>query len=67
MALVDFQVEGCASHLHHVYQGGYVAMHEINIDLAEQNICRDCVDELHMGGNPEKLKKVGHSTVYTMD
>ena len=34
MALVGFKVEGCASRLHHVYQGGYVAMHEINLDGA---------------------------------
>ena len=44
-----------------------MAMHEINIDGAEQNICCNCFDELCMGGNPEKLNKVAHSTVYSMD
>ena len=64
MALVGFQVDGCTSRLHHVCQGGYVDMHEINIDRAERNICRDCVDKLWLGGKPEKLKNVGHITVY---
>ena len=64
MALVDCQMEGCASRLHHVFQGGYVAMHDINIDGAERKICCDSVDELRMGGKPEKLNEVGQSTVY---
>ena len=38
--------------------GGYVAMHEFDIDGAEQKICRGCVDELCMGSKPNKLKKV---------
>ena len=63
VALVDFQMKGCESHLHHVFQGGYVAMHEIDIDGAERNICRNCVEEVWMGGKPEKSKKVQHSTV----
>ena len=42
-------------------------MHEINIDRAERKICRDCVDELWIGGKPEKLKKLGHSIVYKID
>ena len=54
MALVDFQVEGCALRLHHVYQGEYMAINEINIDRAEQNICHNCVDKLQMRGKPEK-------------
>ena len=41
-----------------------MAMHEIDLDEAERKICRDCVDELRMGGKTEKLKKVGYSTVY---
>ena len=41
-----------------------MAMHVIDLDGAEQNIFRNCVDELRMGGKPDKLKKVGHSTVY---
>ena len=64
VALVDFQVEGCASRLHYVCQGEYVAMHDIDLDGAERKICCDCVDELWMGGKPEKLKKVGYITVY---
>ena len=48
VALVDFQVEGCASRLYHVYQGGYVDMHEIEPDEAERNICRGFFDELRM-------------------
>ena len=51
----------------HLSGGGYVAMYEINIDGVERKICRDCVDELRMGGKPEELKKVGHSTVYRTD
>ena len=46
VALVDFQVEVCVSRLNHVCQGGYVDVHEINLDGAERKICRDCVDEL---------------------
>ena len=42
-------------------------MHEIDIDEAELNICRDCVDELWMGGKPEKSKNVKHSTMYRTD
>ena len=38
--------------------------HEININGAERNIFRDCVEEIRMGGNPEKLKKLEHITVY---
>ena len=40
-------------------------MHEINLDGAELKICFDCVDELWVGGKPEKLKKVQHSTMYS--
>ena len=67
VALVDCQVEVCVSRLHHIYQGGYVAIHEIDLDRAEQSIYHDCVDELWMGGKPEKLNKVGHRTVYRTD
>ena len=67
MALVGCQMEGCALRLHHVYQGGYVAMHEIDLDGEERNICDDFVDNIWMGGKHEKLNKVGHSTVYRMD
>ena len=65
--LVDFKMEGCASRLHHVRQGGYVVMHEIDLGGAERKICCDCVDKLWMGGKPDKLKKVGHNTVYSTD
>ena len=44
-----------------------MAMHEINIDGAQRKICRNCVDELWMGGKPDNLKKVGHITVYRTD
>ena len=44
-----------------------MAMYEIDIDGAERNICHNCVDKIWMGGNPEKLKKVQHSTVYRTD
>ena len=47
--------------------GGYVAMHDIYLDRSERKIFRDCVDELHMGGKPDKSKKVGYSTVYRTD
>ena len=67
VALVDFQMKGCELRLHHVCQGGYVAMHAINLDGAEQNICHNCVDEPWMGGKPKKLKMVQNSTVYIMD
>ena len=64
MALVDCQMKVCESLLHHVCQGGYMAMHEIDLDGAEFNICCNRVDKLWMGGKPDKLKKVQHSTVY---
>ena len=44
-----------------------MAMHEINIGGSDQKICHDCVNKLCMGGKPEKLKKVGHRTVYRTD
>ena len=37
VVLVGFHMKGCESRLHHVFQGGYVAMHEINLDGAEQS------------------------------
>ena len=67
VALVDFQMKVCESRLHHVCQGEYVAMHEIKLDRAERKICRDCVDDLRMGGKPYKLKMAHHSTVYRTD
>ena len=60
-------MKGCELRLHHVFQGGYVAMYEIDLDGAELKIFLDCVDELWMGGKPEKLKKVGHITVLRTD
>ena len=67
MALVDCQMKGLELLLHHICQGEYVDMHEIDIDETELNICRDCVDELWMGGKPEKPKNVKHSNVYRTD
>ena len=46
VSLVDFQVEGFPSRLHHVCQGGYVAMHKINFDGGERKICCCCVGEI---------------------
>ena len=40
-----------------------MAMHEIDLDEAELNICCEYVDELQMGGKPDKLKKVQQITV----
>ena len=60
---VGRHMEVCASILYHVYQGRYVAMYDIYLDRAEHTICRGCVDNLWMGGKPDKLKKVGHRTV----
>ena len=57
-------MKGCDLRLNHVCQGEYVDMHDIDLDGAELNICRKCVDELWMGVKPDKLKKVQHSTVY---
>ena len=58
VALVDCMVEGCASRLHHVCQGGYVAMHEIDIGRAERKICCDFVDEIWVGDKPEQIEEV---------
>ena len=67
VALVDFKMKGCELRLHHVCKEEYVAMHGIDLDKAERNICHNCVDELWIGCNPNKLKKVQHSTVYRTD
>ena len=58
MALVDCQIKGCELRLHHIYQGEYVAMHEIHLDGEELNVFNNCIDRISMGGKPEKLKKV---------
>ena len=67
VALVDCQMKGCESRLHPVCQGGYVAMHDIELDGSERKICRECIDDLSMGGKFEKLKMMQDSTVYRMD
>ena len=41
-----------------------MALHEINIDGVERKICCNCVDGILMGGKSDKLKNVGHITVY---
>ena len=64
MALVDCQMKGCKLFLHHVCQGGYVAMHEIEFDGSGRKICCECIYDLRMGGKPEKSKMMQHSTVY---
>ena len=67
MALVDCQLKGCESRLHHVCQGEYVAMHEIKLDGSERRICRECIDDLRMGGKFEKSKMMQDNTVYRME
>ena len=37
VAFVDFQMKGCESRLHHVYQGGYVDMNAIDLDGMERS------------------------------
>ena len=44
-----------------------MAMHEIDLGGTERNICCNYVEELWMGGKPDKLKNVGHNTVYITD
>ena len=41
-------------------------IHEIKLDRAKRKIFRECIDNLRMGGKPEKSKMVQHSTVYRM-
>ena len=67
VALVNCQMKGWESRLHHVCQGGYVAMHEIELDGLERKICRECIYDLSMGGKFEKSKMMQDSTVYRMD
>ena len=62
--LVYFQVDGCPLRLHHVCQGGYVVLDDIDFDGAERMICRHCVDNLRVRGKSETLKNVGYITVY---
>ena len=52
VALVDCQMKGRELRLHHVCQGEYVAMHDIELDGVERNIFPECVDDLRMGGKP---------------
>ena len=42
-------------------------MHEIYIYGAQRKILCDCVEELRMGGKPEKMKNAVHRTVYRTD
>ena len=67
VALVGFQLEVFPSCLHHIWQGRYVAMNEIDIDGGEWKICRDCFDKIRYRGKSETLKNVGDSTVYRTD
>ena len=67
VTVVDFQVEGCPSILKHIYQGGYVAMNEIDLDGGERKIFCDCVDGIRGQVKSETLKKVGDSTMYGTD
>ena len=63
VALVDCRMKGCELLLNHVCQGGYVAVHVVDLDGSERKICCNCVNELWMVGTPKKLKMVQHSTV----
>ena len=63
VALFDCQMKGRESRLHHVCQGGYVAMHDIELDGTERKVCCKYFDNLWMGGKPDKLKMVQHSTM----
>ena len=38
-------------------------MYDIYLDGAERVICRGCVDDIWMGGKPDKMNKVGHRTM----
>ena len=42
VTLVDFQMKECELRLHHVCQGEYVDIHEINLDGAELNFSLFC-------------------------
>ena len=54
VALVYCQMKGCESRLHHVCEGESVDMQEIQIDGAEGDMCRECIDDLWMEGKFEK-------------
>ena len=61
--LVDCQVEGCSSCLHHVCQGRYGVLNHIDFDGAERKIYHNCVDKLQVGGKSYTFKKVGDINV----
>ena len=44
-----------------------MAMYEIDIEGAEQKMCHNGVDDIWMGGKPNKFNKVQHSTLYATD
>ena len=44
--IVDFWVEGFPLLLQHDYQVGYVILYDIDLEVGEGNIFRDCVDNL---------------------
>ena len=44
-----------------------MALHEIEFGGVEWKNISDFVDDGWIGGKPEKLKKVGHITVYNME
>ena len=67
VALAGCQMEGCPSRLYHVWQGGYVAMNEMDLDGGERKIFRYCIDDIQGQDNSEILKKVRDSTVYGTD
>ena len=63
VSIVYFQMEGCTLRLYHICQGGYVAMHKIDLDLSERKLFRDCVEKIWMRGEPDTFNKVVHITV----
>ena len=44
-----------------------MAMHEIELDGSGRKICRECIDNLRMGGKSGKSKMMQDITVYRMD
>ena len=67
VALVDCQAEGCPSRLHHVCQGGYVVLHDIDFEGAERKICHHFFDDLRVWVNSEAFNNLLYSTLYGMD
>ena len=50
VALVGCQVEGRPSRLNQFCQGEYVIFYDIDFEVGERDICRNCVDNIGGGG-----------------